>query len=286
MAIAILAVLGSGLQNVILTLAITGWVAYARVVRGEVLSVREKEFVLAARCVGVGHVSIMLRHILPNVMGSIIVIASFAVAGTILTEAALSFLGLSVGPDVPTWGGMVAAGRDQIITGKWWIYAFPGLAIMLTVLGINLIGDWLRDALDPRLKLWPSRSAAQGGVQRVAQPIAQQVEPDHRQHDRDAREQDQPGRGAVVGLALVDHAAPAWRRRLDADPQEAQRRFRQDHGAGPDRHRDDDQPEHVRQQVTEDDANVGGAHRARRLDVFALAEREEARPHDARDRRP
>src|SRR5919201_4425160 len=163
MAIAILAVLGPGLQNVILTLAITGWVAYAPVVRGEVLSVREKEFVLAARCVGVGHVSIMVRHILPNVMGSIIVIASFAVAGTILTEAALSFLGLSVGPDVPTWGGMVAAGRDQIITGKWWIYAFPGLAIMLTVLGINLIGDWLRDALDPRLKLWPSRSAAQGG---------------------------------------------------------------------------------------------------------------------------
>ena len=153
MAIAILAVLGPGLQNVVLTLAITNWVTYARVVRGEVLSVREKEFILAARCLGVNDVPIMLRHILPNVLGSIIVIASFAVAGTILAEAALSFLGLSVGPDVPTWGGMVAAGRDQIITGKWWIYTFPGVAIMLTVLSINLIGDWLRDYLDPRLNL-------------------------------------------------------------------------------------------------------------------------------------
>jgi peptide/nickel transport system permease protein len=153
MAIAILAVLGPGVQNVVLTLAITGWVTYARVVRGEVLSMREKEFVQAARCIGVSNASIMFRHILPNVTGSIIVIASFAVAGTILAEAALSFLGLSVGPDVPTWGGMVAAGRDQIITGQWWIYTFPGMAIMLTVLGINLIGDWLRDYLDPRLKV-------------------------------------------------------------------------------------------------------------------------------------
>jgi peptide/nickel transport system permease protein len=153
LAIAILAVLGPGLQNVVLTLAVTGWVTYARVVRGEVLSMREKEFVHAARCVGVGHLTIIFRHILPNVTSSIIVIASFAVAGTILAEAALSFLGLSVGPDVPTWGGMVAAGRDQIITGQWWIYSFPGLAIMLTVLGINLIGDWVRDLLDPRLNV-------------------------------------------------------------------------------------------------------------------------------------
>jgi peptide/nickel transport system permease protein len=152
LAIAILAVLGPGLQNVIFTLAITNWVIYARVVRGQALSEREKEYILAARCIGVGHVPIMLRHVLPNVFASVIVIASFAIASTILAEAALSFLGLSVGPDVPTWGGMVAAGRDQIITGNWWIYTFPGLAIMLTVLGINLIGDWLRDYLDPRLK--------------------------------------------------------------------------------------------------------------------------------------
>jgi peptide/nickel transport system permease protein len=153
MAIAILAVLGPGIQNVILTLAITNWVTYARVVRGQVLAVREKEFVEAARCIGQQHLTIMVRHILPNVLASIIVIASFAVASTILAEAALSFLGLSVGPDVPTWGGMVAAGRDQIITGQWWIYTFPGLAIMLTVLAINMLGDWLRDLLDPRLKV-------------------------------------------------------------------------------------------------------------------------------------
>ena len=153
MAIAILAVLGPGLQNVILTLAITNWVTYARVVRGQVLSFREKEFVEAARCIGVGDLQIMFKHILPNTLASIIVIASFAVASTMLAEAALSFLGLSVGPDVPTWGGMVATGRDQIITGQWWIYTFPGLAIMLTVLGINTIGDWLRDYLDPRLKV-------------------------------------------------------------------------------------------------------------------------------------
>ncbi len=153
MAIAILAVLGPGLQNVILTLAFTNWVTYARIVRGQVLSYREKEFVEAARCIGVGDLSIMFKHILPNTVASIIVIASFAVASTMLAEAALSFLGLSVGPDVPTWGGMVAAGRDQIITGQWWIYTFPGLAIMLTVLGINTIGDWLRDFLDPRLRV-------------------------------------------------------------------------------------------------------------------------------------
>jgi len=153
MAIAILAVLGPGLRNVVLTLAITTWVTYARVVRGEVLSVREKDFVQAARAIGAGHLPIMLRHILPNVLASVIVIASFAVAQTILAEAALSFLGLSVGPDVPTWGGMVAAGRDQIITGQWWIYTFPGLSIVLTVLGVNLIGDWLRDYFDPRLKV-------------------------------------------------------------------------------------------------------------------------------------
>ncbi|MFN8524458.1 MAG: ABC transporter permease [Chloroflexota bacterium] len=153
LAIAILAVLGPGIQNVILTLAITNWVTYARVVRGQVLSLREREFVQAARCIGVGDRSIMFKHILPNTLASIIVIASFAVASTMLAEAALSFLGLSVGPDVPTWGGMVASGRDQIITGQWWIYTFPGLAIMLTVLGINTVGDWLRDYLDPRLRI-------------------------------------------------------------------------------------------------------------------------------------
>lgn len=153
LAIAILAVLGQGLDKIIITLGISGWVTYGRVVRGQVLSWKEKEFVEAARSIGVRNTAIMFKHILPNIYASIIVIASFAVAATILAEASLSFLGLGVPPDVPTWGGMVAAGRDYIITGDWWIYTFPGVAIMLTVLGINVVGDWLRDFLDPRLRV-------------------------------------------------------------------------------------------------------------------------------------
>lgn len=153
LAIAILAVLGQGLDKIIITLGISGWVTYGRVVRGQVFSWKEKEFVEAARSIGVGNTSIMFKHILPNVYASIIVIASFAVAATILAEASLSFLGLGVPPTTPTWGGMVAAGRDYIITGDWWIYTFPGVAIMLTVLGINVVGDWLRDYLDPRLRV-------------------------------------------------------------------------------------------------------------------------------------
>ncbi len=153
LAIAILAVLGQGLDKIILTLGVSGWVTYGRVVRGQVMSWREKDFVEAARAIGARNGSIMFKHILPNTFASIIVIASFAVASTILAEASLSFLGLGVPPDVPTWGGMVAAGRDYIITGQWWIYTFPGIAIMLTVLAINVVGDWLRDFLDPRLRL-------------------------------------------------------------------------------------------------------------------------------------
>jgi peptide/nickel transport system permease protein len=152
-AIAILAVLGTGLQNVILTLGIVTWVTYGRVVRGQVLSWKEKEFVEAARSIGARDISIMLKHILPNTFAPIIVIASFAVAAAILTEATLSFLGLGVPPSVPTWGGMVDRGRDNILTGEWWIYTFPGLAIMLTVLAVNVIGDWLRDYLDPRMRV-------------------------------------------------------------------------------------------------------------------------------------
>jgi peptide/nickel transport system permease protein len=153
LAIAILAVLGQGLQNVILTLGVANWVVYGRVVRGQVLSWKEKEFVEAARSIGARDISIMLKHILPNTFASIIVIGSFAVAATILAEAALSFLGLGVPPSIPTWGGMVSRGRDNILTGEWWIFTFPGLAIMLTVLGVNVIGDWLRDYLDPRMRI-------------------------------------------------------------------------------------------------------------------------------------
>ncbi|MGI8554404.1 MAG: ABC transporter permease [Dehalococcoidia bacterium] len=152
-AIAMLAVTRPGLRSIIIVLGITGWVTYARVVRGQVLSLREKEFVEAARCIGARDPQIMWRHILPNTWASIIILASFAVASTILAEAALSFLGLGVPPNIATWGGMIAAGRDQIITGRWWIYTFPGVAIMLTVLSINAVGDWLRDYLDPRLRV-------------------------------------------------------------------------------------------------------------------------------------
>ena len=152
-AIALLAVTKPGLGSIIVVLGITGWVSYARVVRGQVLSLREKEFVEAARAVGARDLHIMWRHILPNAWASIIILASFAVAATILAEAALSFFGLGVPPTIPTWGGMVAAGRDQLIAGRWWIYTPPGVAIMLTVLGINALGDWLRDFLDPRLRI-------------------------------------------------------------------------------------------------------------------------------------
>ena len=153
LAIALLAVLGQGLTSVIVAIGVTTWVTYARVVRGQVLSFREKEFVEAARAMGAGDARIMVRHILPNTWASIIVIASFGVASAILIEAALSFLGLSVPPTTATWGNMVADAQDQIITGRWWLYVFPGVAIMLTVLAVNAFGDWLRDFLDPRLQV-------------------------------------------------------------------------------------------------------------------------------------
>ena len=152
LAIAFLAVLGPGLFNVIIVLAVWGWVPYARVVRGQTLSLREREFIDAVRAIGVRHPRIILRHILPNTWAATIIIATLAVANTILAEAALSFLGLGVRPSVPTWGGMLAEGRDHI-TVAWWIITFPGLAIMLTILCINLFGDWLRDYLDPRLRV-------------------------------------------------------------------------------------------------------------------------------------
>ena len=152
LAIFLMAVFGAGLGNVIVVLALASWVGYARVVRGQVLALRGKEFVEAARAAGASDLRLMLRHILPNTMAPVIVIASFSVANAIMSEAALSFLGLGVEPTTPTWGGMLADGREYI-TDCWWLAAFPGLAILLTVLGINLLGDWLRDYLDPRLKV-------------------------------------------------------------------------------------------------------------------------------------
>ena len=120
--------------------------------RAQTLSLREKEYVEAARAMGDSTFSILFRTILPNIIAPLTVIASFNVAGVILSEAALSFLGLGVPPDVPTWGRMLSESRDHLLSNKWWMSLFPGLAIIFTVLAFNIIGDWLRDFLDPRLK--------------------------------------------------------------------------------------------------------------------------------------
>lgn len=152
LAIAIVAVLGPSLENIILVLALTGWVTYSRVVRGQVLSIRERTYIESARAVGASDLRIMFRHILPNVSTSIIVVATLQVAQMITTEAALSFLGIGVQPPTPAWGSMVAEGKD-VIAVAWWLSAFPGLVILVTVLGINLLGDWLRDVLDPQLRI-------------------------------------------------------------------------------------------------------------------------------------
>ena len=152
LAIMFLVVLGPGVGNLILVLGIGQWVTYARIVRAQTLSLREKEFVEAARALGDTTPSIIFRTILPNIVAPLTVIASFNVAAVILSEAALSFLGLGVPPSVPTWGSMLAESREQLLANKWWLAVFPGLAIVVTVLSFNILGDWLRDFLDPRLK--------------------------------------------------------------------------------------------------------------------------------------
>jgi peptide/nickel transport system permease protein len=152
LAILFLVVLGPGLVNLVLVLGIGQWVTYARIVRAETLRLREQEFVEAARALGDGPTTILVRTILPNLVAPLTVIASFNVASVILTEASLSFLGLGVPPSVPTWGSMLAESRDSLLANKWWLAVFPGLAIMATVLSFNLLGDWLRDVLDPRLR--------------------------------------------------------------------------------------------------------------------------------------
>jgi peptide/nickel transport system permease protein len=144
--------LGPSVPNLILVLGIGGWILYSRVVRGQVLSIREAEFVQAARSMGASDLRILARHILPGVVSPVIVVASFAAAQVIVTEAALSFLGLGVQPPDASWGRMLAESRDYL-TSAAWLATMPGLAIVLTVLGFNLVGDWLRDVLDPRLKV-------------------------------------------------------------------------------------------------------------------------------------
>jgi len=151
LAVAVLAVLGASMLNLIVVLGVTGWITYARIVRGEVLTLREREFVMAARALGAADAWILRRHLLPNVLPPITVVATFSVARTIIAEASLSFLGLGIPAPEPSWGSMLDEGRNYITTG-WWLALFPGVAILLLVLGINLVGDWLRDALDPRME--------------------------------------------------------------------------------------------------------------------------------------
>lgn len=151
LALTIMAVLGSGLDKLILVLGLTGWVQYGRIVRSQVLSIKNDEFVLAARATGERKWRIIFQHILPNVWSPVIVIASFTVASNIVAEASLSFLGIGVPPSVPSWGTMLADGRQYIGVADW-LTIPAGVAISLTVLSINILGDWLRDYLDPRLK--------------------------------------------------------------------------------------------------------------------------------------
>ena len=151
LAVAVLAVVGSGLGTIVVVLGVTGWVTYARIARGEALSLRHREFVEGARALGAGDVAILWRHVLPNVLPSITVVATFSIARTIIAEASLSFLGLGLPPPAPSWGAMLDEGRNYLTTG-WWLALFPGLAILAVVLGINVVGDWLRDTLDPRVE--------------------------------------------------------------------------------------------------------------------------------------
>jgi peptide/nickel transport system permease protein len=151
LAIAFGAALGPGLFNLVLALALTIWVVYCRVVRAEVLSIRERDYVLAARTIGASDLRIILRHVFPNVVAPILVISTLQMGVVIISEASLNFLGVGVQSSVPTWGGMLSDGRE-FMRDAWWLATFPGIAISIVVWGVNLMGDGLRDALDPRLR--------------------------------------------------------------------------------------------------------------------------------------
>jgi len=151
LALAVIATLGSSLPNLMIAVGISAIPDYVRIARGAVLSVKEREFVLAARVVGCRDRAILLRHILPNVTAPLVVIATLGIAGAIITGSALSFLGLGVRPPTPEWGNMLAEGRE-FLARAWWVAFFPGLAIMAAVFAVNLLGDGLRDVLDPRFR--------------------------------------------------------------------------------------------------------------------------------------
>ncbi len=150
-ALVVLAFLGAGLDKVILVIGIVGWAAYARIMRSSVLQLRERDFVSGARALGASTPRILLRHILPNAFTPLLVQLSVDFPRVVLLEATLSFLGLGVSISTPSLGLMIAGGQDHLFSGGWWLSAFPGIALTLLVFSVNLIGDWLRDVLDPRL---------------------------------------------------------------------------------------------------------------------------------------
>ena len=149
--LAVIAILEPSIWNIMIVIGLTGWMGVTRLVRADFIALRERDFVLAARAVGAGDLRIIFRHILPNAMASVLVTATLGVAGAILTESALSFLGIGVQPPTPSWGNILTAGKDNIDIA-WWLSLYPGLAILITVLGYNLLGEGIRDALDPRLR--------------------------------------------------------------------------------------------------------------------------------------
>ncbi len=149
--LSVIAFLEPSIWNIMVVIGLTGWMGVARLVRAETLSLKERDFVAAARAQGAGDARIIFRHVLPNTLAPILVAATLGVAGAILTESALSFLGIGVQPPTPSWGNILTAGKDNI-EYAWWLSLFPGLAILVTVLGYNLLGEGIRDAADPRLK--------------------------------------------------------------------------------------------------------------------------------------
>ena len=149
--LAVIAFLEPSIWNIMIIIGVTGWMGITRLVRADFISLKERDFVLAARAIGASDLRIIFFHILPNAMTSILVAATLGVAGAILTESALSFLGIGVQPPIPSWGNILTAGKDNIDIA-WWLSLYPGLAILITVLGYNLLGEGLRDALDPRLR--------------------------------------------------------------------------------------------------------------------------------------
>ena len=149
--LAVIAFLEPSIWNIMIIIGLTGWMGVARLVRAEFLSLRERDFVQAARALGASDGRLIFRHILPNALSPVLVSATLGVAGAILTESALSFLGIGMQPPTPSWGNMLIAGKQTLGTA-WWLSAFPGLAILITVLGYNLLGEGIRDALDPRIR--------------------------------------------------------------------------------------------------------------------------------------